>query len=105
LNKSHLSKSATIICIAITLLSIIFTANFASLVNAETNSYVTQWGTSGSAAGKFSYPVGIAMDSSGNVYVADSYNNKYKNSQTTEHTSPNGEPLAVETAISTVQKA
>ena len=38
----------------------------------DTNgSYLAQWGTSGSANGYFNYPIGIATDASGNVYVGD----------------------------------
>jgi DNA-binding beta-propeller fold protein YncE len=35
-----------------------------------------QWGSQGSGNGQFSYPSGIAVDSSNNVYVADSDNNR-----------------------------
>jgi sugar lactone lactonase YvrE len=34
-------------------------------------SYQTQWGSEGNGDGQFSYPSGIATDTSGNVYVAD----------------------------------
>ena len=33
--------------------------------------FITKWGSSGSEDGQFNYPVGVAVDSSGNVYVAD----------------------------------
>jgi hypothetical protein len=36
--------------------------------------WLQSWGTNGSANGQFNYPYGIAVDTSGNVYVADSYN-------------------------------
>jgi hypothetical protein len=38
--------------------------------------FVTQWGASGTGTGQFSTPFGIAVDASGNVYVADSSNNR-----------------------------
>jgi sugar lactone lactonase YvrE len=34
-------------------------------------SYITQWGTKGTGNGQFEFPNGIAVDSSGNVYVTD----------------------------------
>jgi hypothetical protein len=34
-------------------------------------SFVTAWGSSGSGFGKFSQPLDIATDSTGNVYVTD----------------------------------
>jgi tripartite motif-containing protein 71 len=48
----------------------------ASITHAGTYSYVTQWGSEGSSNGQFNAPVGIAVDSTGNVYVADKENNR-----------------------------
>ena len=42
----------------------------------ETYMFVTKWGSSGSGDGQFNYPYGVAVDSSGNVYVADTTNNR-----------------------------
>jgi hypothetical protein len=42
----------------------------------ETYRYVTQWGKYGSGNGEFSTPADLAIDSSGNVYVADRDNGK-----------------------------
>jgi PKD repeat protein len=36
--------------------------------------FITKWGTYGSGNGQFKNPDGVAVDSSGNVYVADNYN-------------------------------
>ena len=33
--------------------------------------FITKWGSHGSGDGQFYYPNGVAVDSSGNVYVAD----------------------------------
>jgi tripartite motif-containing protein 71 len=38
--------------------------------------FITKWGTTGSADGQLSGPVGIAIDSSGNIYVSDTGNNR-----------------------------
>ncbi len=38
--------------------------------------YQTQWGSYGTTDGKFSYPSAVVVDSLGNVYVADSGNNR-----------------------------
>ena len=38
--------------------------------------FITKWGSDGTADGQFSGPAGVAVDSSGNVYVADLGNNR-----------------------------
>jgi DNA-binding beta-propeller fold protein YncE len=38
--------------------------------------FVTKWGSLGLADGQFNVPIGIALDSSGNVYVADVFNHR-----------------------------
>ncbi|NLX49483.1 MAG: hypothetical protein GXY82_06365 [Methanospirillum sp.] len=38
--------------------------------------FVLKWGISGSGDGEFNYPSGIAVDGAGNVYVADTDNNR-----------------------------
>ena len=42
----------------------------------ETYRFVSKWGSFGSGDGQFSSPQGIAVDSSGNVYVTDTQNNR-----------------------------
>ena len=42
---------------------------------SEPYTFVTKWGSYGSEDGQFNYPFGVAVDSSGNVYVAD-FNNQ-----------------------------
>jgi sugar lactone lactonase YvrE len=36
--------------------------------------FVTKWGSQGTGDGQFKYPYGVAVDASGNVYVADTLN-------------------------------
>src|SRR5664280_2145175 len=43
---------------------------------ATSYAYVTQWGSLGTGNGQFSGPIGVATDSSGNVYVTDGGNNR-----------------------------
>jgi hypothetical protein len=47
-----------------------------SALAAPTYQFVTAWGSTGSGNGQFTDPEGVTLDSSGNVYVADSGNNR-----------------------------
>jgi sugar lactone lactonase YvrE len=53
------------------------TLNFIGSVYSEAPPiYVMQFGTSGTGNGQFSWPFDVAVDSSGNIYVSDSPNNR-----------------------------
>ena len=38
--------------------------------------FITKWGSSGTGNGQFNFPSDVAIDSSGNVYITDSNNNR-----------------------------
>jgi PKD repeat protein len=48
----------------------------ASVTHAATYTFVTKWGSYGNGDGQFYWPAGVAVDSSGNIYVADTNNNR-----------------------------
>ncbi|WP_255317342.1 choice-of-anchor U domain-containing protein, partial [Candidatus Magnetobacterium casense] len=63
------TKMITVI-IALVLVSV------ATVAATETYSFVTKWGSFGSGDGQFYHPSAVAIDASGNVLIADSYNNR-----------------------------
>jgi len=67
-----------LLTLSITILLVLFMSTFEikSSYAVETYSFLTKWGSFGSVEGKFKNPSGIAVDSSGNVYVADTSNSR-----------------------------
>ena len=58
-------------------LSFLFVASIWPVaVAAQPPVYVTQWGSLGSGAGQFDFPVRVATDAAGNVYVSDFLNHR-----------------------------
>ena len=58
--------------ISLALISIVFGEVYAVTCGTA----ITQWGSSGSGNGQFNAPDGVAVDGSGNVYVADTGNDR-----------------------------
>ena len=71
-------KNSVKILLCIFLLLVLVQGVFA----ADAYQFVTKWGTEGTGDGQFNYISGIAVDSSGNVYVADRYKGIQKFSST-----------------------
>ena len=70
-NKSIIKNSMRIaLCI------LVFSILVWGVQAAGTIEFVTKWGTLGSGDGQFNGPAGIAVDSNGNIYVADGNNNR-----------------------------
>src|SRR5262249_17111995 len=57
-------------------LAIAATLVLASASQAAGFGFLTKWGSSGTGDGQFSGPHAVAADAAGNVYVADSVNNR-----------------------------
>lgn len=53
-----------------------FALLFFTGIQAQTYNYVSQFGNNGNSNGQFSNPVGITMDSAGDLYVVDQGNNR-----------------------------
>ena len=56
-----------------------FSVLFLGAINsayAQSYVFILKWGSSGSGDGQFNYTYGIAVDGSGNVYVADTSNHR-----------------------------
>src|SRR6266571_3391840 len=58
------------------LLAVWISAIVPAVARAQAPSYLLQWGTPGGGDGQFNGPEGVAVDASGNVYVADFGNHR-----------------------------
>jgi DNA-binding beta-propeller fold protein YncE len=64
---------ASIVCAVLLTLTSLPSAR---VVEAESASFQAAWGSGGGGNGQFNVPYGVAVDPAGNVYVADSGNNR-----------------------------
>ncbi|MFL6472030.1 MAG: hypothetical protein ACJ71H_14390, partial [Nitrososphaeraceae archaeon] len=73
LKRNPLLTSITITTVLALVLICLITANRAPAAYAAEQQYsmVGKWGSRGSGFGKFSQPLDVAIDPSGNVYVSD----------------------------------
>jgi DNA-binding beta-propeller fold protein YncE len=62
--------------ISFLILSLLFLSLRFGIGGVYGNSFLLAWGSPGSSAGQFIEPSGVAVDSSGNVYVTDLLNNR-----------------------------
>jgi tripartite motif-containing protein 71 len=85
MQKENLSTFIPIVVIFVSLIAFIFLITVQNETFGQTTttlspsisySFVKQWGSKGSDIDQFFYPIGIAVDSSGNVYVSDNGNNR-----------------------------
>src|SRR5918992_1028455 len=53
------------------LILVLFGSTIGSVLGQQDYSFVTSWGSEGTAEGQFKFPHGVDIDSSGNVYVVD----------------------------------
>ena len=58
------------------ILTLLFLILQPALSNGEEYSLLREWGTQGSGDGQFNLPNDVAVDSSGEVYVADTYSHR-----------------------------
>src|SRR5918995_1628482 len=59
-------------------LALISSASLTPLVYSQEFTYIQKWGQFGTIGENLSWPEGIAVDQAGNVYVADTANNRIK---------------------------
>jgi hypothetical protein len=51
---------------------------FVAVLAPPCGTFISAWGTLGSGTGQFDHPAGVAVEASGNVFVADTSNNRIK---------------------------
>jgi tripartite motif-containing protein 71 len=86
MSKENLNAIIPMMVIFVSLISFIFIVIFQNESLAQTTtttllpsisySFIKQWGSKGTDIGQFLYPIGIAVDPTGNVFISDNGNNR-----------------------------
>lgn len=71
-----LRRSGLVALLAVTLWTSFISGSLVSPASAESYGFLQKWGSKGISDGQFQSPGGVAVDASGNVYVADTGNNR-----------------------------
>ena len=86
MSKENLNAIIPMMVIFVSLISFIFIVisqneslaqtTTTTLLPSISYSFIKQWGSKGTGIGQFLYPIGIAVDPSGNVFISDNGNNR-----------------------------
>ena len=77
MNLLGLIRRFRFLLVSALMFSMCFSSFFIILTTSlDSHLYVTKWGSYGTGNGQFDLPLGIATDSSGNVYVTEKNNHR-----------------------------
>src|SRR6476469_3962045 len=94
MSKENLNEIILIMVIFVSLISFVFIVisqneslaqTTTTLLPSISYSFIKQWGSKGTDIGQFLYPMGIAVDPSGNVFISDNGNNQIQKFDSNGH--------------------